>query len=244
MARIRSIKPEFWSDEKLSECSLSARLLFIGLWSFADDEGRMEFQPARIKMQIFPCGSVTAKQLTEYLGELTERSLIRIYTFDSRKYLDLPNFAKHQKINRPTPSKLPEFSLSAHGELSEPSPLEGKGKEGSVGNIPLTESKASKPRSTAKSAAAKSPIPEDFDLNDERRTYAEKHLPDVNAIALMETFRSTSKAKGWQYVDWDQHWQTLVRQWAPNSGHWSSGQYPRRSGVTANGGKSPYANAI
>lgn len=84
----------------------------------------------------------------------------------------------------------------------------------------------------------KSLIPEDFLLTDERRAYAEKHLPDVDAEALMQTFRSTSKAKGWLYVDWEQHWQTLVRQWAPNSGHWSSSQYPRLGKLppgTANG---------
>jgi len=73
----------------------------------------------------------------------------------------------------------------------------------------------------------KTPIPEDFKLTPERQSYAEKHLPQVDPIALMEYFRSTSKAKGWEYVDWEQHWQTLVRQWAPNSGHWSSNQYPK-----------------
>jgi hypothetical protein len=129
MARIRTIKPEFWSDEKLSECSLSARLTFIGLWSFADDEGRMEFQLARLRMQIFPCGSVTLAKLTEYARELTEHSLIRVYLVDGKQYLDIPGFAKHQRINRPTESKLPEYSLNAHGGLSERSPLEGKGKE-------------------------------------------------------------------------------------------------------------------
>lgn len=127
MARIRTIKPEFWSDEKLSECSLSARLTFIGLWTFADDEGRMEYQPARLRMQIFPCGSVTLGKLREYLGELTECSVIRIYVVDGKEYLDIPRFAKHQRINRPTPSRLPEYSLTTHGVINEPSPLEGKG---------------------------------------------------------------------------------------------------------------------
>jgi len=80
---------------------------------------------------------------------------------------------------------------------------------------------------TRKRKSPKTPIPDDFDLTPERQLYAEKHLPHVDPIALMATFRSTSKAKGWEYVDWDQHWQTLVRQWAPNSGHWSSNQYPK-----------------
>lgn len=87
---------------------------------------------------------------------------------------------------------------------------------------------SSEPTHTPRKKSVKAPIPDDFGLTPERQTYAEKHLPQVDSVALMETFRSTSKAKGWAYVDWDQHWQTLVRQWAPNSGHWSSGQYPRR----------------
>lgn len=82
-------------------------------------------------------------------------------------------------------------------------------------------------RTVSSRKTKKHEIPNDFDLTPERKAYAEKHLPHVDSIALMATFRSTSKAKGWKYVDWDQHWQTLVRQWAPNSGHWSSGQYPR-----------------
>lgn len=131
MARIRTLKPEFWSDEKLSECSLSARLLFIGLISFADDAGRMEFSPHRIRMQVFPCGSVKPRELTAMLGELTERSLIRIYQVDSKDYLGIPGFLKHQRINRPTPSKIPEYSGSAHGSGGEGSgsPPAGSGME-------------------------------------------------------------------------------------------------------------------
>jgi len=121
LARIRTIKPEFWSDERLSECSLSARLLFIGLISFADDDGRLDYSPARLRMQIFPCGSATATQLSEWFRELREHSLIRVYLVDSRDYLDIPGFTKHQRINRPTPSKIPPYSVSAHVPLTEPS---------------------------------------------------------------------------------------------------------------------------
>jgi hypothetical protein len=101
---------------------------------------------------------------------------------------------------------------------------EGKGSEGK-----RSEGKGSVV--SRRSRIPKVPIPDDFDLTPERQVYAETHLPQVDAVALMATFRSTSKAKGWEYVDWEQHWQTLVRQWAPDSGHWSSGQYPRLKGT-------------
>jgi len=72
MARIRSIKPEFWSDEKLAECTLGARLLFMGMWNFADDEGRMENSPKRLKMQIFPGDDI---DVTALVGELAVQKL-------------------------------------------------------------------------------------------------------------------------------------------------------------------------
>ncbi len=207
MARIRTIKPEFWSDEKLSECSLSARLLFVGLWSFADDEGRMEYQPARIRMQVFPCGTVPVKKLTEMLGELTERSLIRVYVVDSREYLDIPNFAKHQRINRPTPSKLPPHSLSPHGTIIEPSPalsesspLEGKGKE----------------RKGVRGALKRSRAPEEFspDLD-----YARSQLPDVDAE------REAQKFRDWEFKTPRSDWPACWRTWIGNCRE--SGKYAR-----------------
>lgn len=210
MARIRTIKPEFWSDEKLSECSLSARLTFVGLWTFADDAGRLEFQPARIRMQIYPCGSVSLAKLSEYLGELTEHSLIRRYVVDGKEYIDIPNFEKHQRINRPTPSRLPEYSLSPHTPVNEDSPLEGKG--------------TGKGGERAKRACT---LPEPFDLTPDRARYAAAKIPDADCSALFESFTGKARAKGWKYVDWDQAWQEFVRNAAPGSGHWSSGQYPK-----------------
>ena len=144
MARIRTIKPEFWSDENLSECSLSARLLFIGLISHADDEGRLEYSPTRIRMQVFPCGSATGKQITEWLQQLTEHSLIEVYEIDSKGYIGIPGFAKHQRINRPTPSRLPK--RLTEDSLRTPAGLEGKGRErkGSNPQTPLHVEAAAK----------------------------------------------------------------------------------------------------
>jgi len=54
MARIRSIKPQFWTSEQIADCSPNARLLFIGLWNFCDDYGVHPASPARLKMEVFP----------------------------------------------------------------------------------------------------------------------------------------------------------------------------------------------
>ena len=68
MARYRTVKPELYSDEKLCEVSRDCRLLFIGLFNFADDKGRMAYAPKLIKMEIFPGDEdVTPKQVSVWV---------------------------------------------------------------------------------------------------------------------------------------------------------------------------------
>src|SRR6516225_1279453 len=104
MARIRTIKPEFWSDEKLAECTLGARLLFIGTWNFADDEGRMEYSPKRLKMQVFPGDDIDVVALVE---ELAKYKLVILYRVGDRDYLAIPNFRKHERVDHPRASSIP-----------------------------------------------------------------------------------------------------------------------------------------
>lgn len=129
MARIRTIKPDFWTDEKVVELSAFARLLFIGLWNFADDEGRMECSPKRIKMQILPADPAEVPRL---LDELEEVGLVRRYSVEKTEYLQVVGFRKHQKVDRRSPSKLPpppEGSPNPAESRRVP-PTEGKGMEG------------------------------------------------------------------------------------------------------------------
>jgi hypothetical protein len=128
MARIRTIKPDFWTDEALTECSLSARLLFIGSWNFADDNGNMNYSAKQLKMKIFPADDIDCQPL---INELIAHGLLREYSVNDCKYLNIKGFSNHQVINRPTKSSIPVFqfnddSRSAHGGLS----TEGKGTEG------------------------------------------------------------------------------------------------------------------
>ena len=58
MARIRYLKPDFFRDEDLAELPHWIRLLYAGLWSIADKEGRLEDRPKRIKIDIFPYDKV------------------------------------------------------------------------------------------------------------------------------------------------------------------------------------------
>lgn len=129
MARIRTIKPDFWTDEKVVELSFPARLLFIGLWNFVDDEGRIQFSPKKLKMLIFPADSV---EISELLGEIRRESLITVYEVDGVQYLQVNNFGKHQKVDKRSPSKLPAIdgTFSNPAESPRVPPTEGKGMEG------------------------------------------------------------------------------------------------------------------
>lgn len=104
VARIRTVKPEFWTDEKVVELSYPARLLFIGLWNFCDDDGRMVYSPKRIKMQIFPADNL---DISELFGELRGASLVHVYSIENTEYLQIRNFNKHQKVDKRTASKHP-----------------------------------------------------------------------------------------------------------------------------------------
>lgn len=108
MARIRTIKPAFWGDEKTSHLTREARLLFIGLISMADDQGRFLASHAAIAGYVFPNDEdITPKRLAAWLEEITASKMVIVYHCGHIRYGVIPNYSKHQAINRPTPSTLP-----------------------------------------------------------------------------------------------------------------------------------------
>ena len=112
MARIRSIKPEFWSSEQVMECSTNARLLFIGLWNFCDDAGRMPLKARQIKAQILPGDDITSENVLGMVEELSANGLITIYTVDNKKYLEITGW-HHQRIDKPQKPKYPPNPVNA-----------------------------------------------------------------------------------------------------------------------------------
>ena len=110
MSRIRQIKPEFYLDDELAQCSRDARLLFPGLWILADRAGRLENRPAKIKAQVFPYDNdIDAAKTRELLEQLESRRFILIYEVDGRSYIQIRTFEKHQHCHRnEQPSQIPE----------------------------------------------------------------------------------------------------------------------------------------
>lgn len=95
MARTRMVKPEFFTDKKLSGVSIPARLLFVGLWTLADRSGRLVDAPNLIGGSIFPYDNqIKADKL---LAELETIGVIERYGVDGELYIQIKNFTKHQK---------------------------------------------------------------------------------------------------------------------------------------------------
>jgi hypothetical protein len=109
MARIRTIKPEFPQSEPIGKLSRGARLLFIQLWTLVDDEGRARAAPRLLASLLYPYDDDAPSLIDGWLDELERNACIRRYEADGSRYLDIPNWLKHQKIDRPTASRLPAF---------------------------------------------------------------------------------------------------------------------------------------
>ena len=111
---------------------MSARLLFIGMLNFSDDNGNQAHSAKRLKMQIFPADVIDVAPL---LAELVLQGVVIEYMVKGEKYLHIKGFCKHQVINRPsrTDIPLPECASKkpkTHGVLPVATVTEGKGREG------------------------------------------------------------------------------------------------------------------
>lgn len=105
MARARNIKPGFFSNDELVELPFEGRLLFIGLWTIADREGRLLDRPKKIKMDLFPADNV---EIDALLNGLAERGFIRRYEAESMLCIQIINWHKHQNPHmKEAPSTLP-----------------------------------------------------------------------------------------------------------------------------------------
>jgi len=111
MARIRTIKPEFFTDSKVLKLTPLARLFYVSLWCEADKQGRLKWDPDTLKYRYMPADKVRIADLT---NELHKSGMIRLYEIDQVVYCDIPGFTKHQVINnRESESSLPAFSADA-----------------------------------------------------------------------------------------------------------------------------------
>lgn len=181
MARIRTIKPEFWSDDKLGPLDALTRLVFIGLVSQADDAGRLPDSVKRLNGLLFPFTDEDCGPCLELLSTLGVIS--RGLTANGQAVIQIVGWQRHQKIEKPNlraalppivpPSKVrrrvADDSGNGSGGVPDVSPGEVEG-EVEVEGIGTT-----KGASRAREGSA-SP---DFTPNDEHRAFCKAHRLDV-----------------------------------------------------------------
>lgn len=158
MPRIRTIKPEFPQSESMGRVSREARLCFVLLWTLADDSGRLRGNSRMLASLLFPYDDDAPTLIDGWLSELEREHCIVLYQVDGATYLEISKWLIHQKIDKPSQSKIPAFDESSRilANVRECSPLDlgskdlrikdqgsGKGEEGK-------EKKPAKPSAIAR----------------------------------------------------------------------------------------------
>jgi hypothetical protein len=103
MARTRNIKPGFFKNEQLAELPMAARLLFAGLWTIADRDGRLEDRPKRIKAEVFPYDNQPIDRL---LSALDKAGFITRYAVGESRFISIPTWDKHQNPHVKEPASI------------------------------------------------------------------------------------------------------------------------------------------
>lgn len=103
MARIRTVKPELWSDESLSQAHLPARLLFIGILNLCDDYGICRGNVKWIKSQIFPYDdNIRITEVSQWIDQLVKARMLVPFKIEDEGYLYVRTFSIHQRIDKPS----------------------------------------------------------------------------------------------------------------------------------------------
>lgn len=159
MARARNIKPGFFTNDLLAEIAPLGRILFAGLWTLADREGRQEDRVKRIKAQLLPYDECDCNSL---LQDLHNRGFILRYSMAGADYIQIVEWHKHQNPHiKEAESTIPGPDENSASPVqctafSETSPAD------SLNPLPLTDSL--NPLPATKRAAPKDEISEDFEI--------------------------------------------------------------------------------
>lgn len=110
--RIRSIKPEFWRSDDIDALDWDTRLVFVGLWSYVDDNGVGIYKMSNIVSDLFANDfyrdpNATLNRVSEALKRLESRSMIDLYRVGDREYLYITNWERHQRVNNPNKPRYP-----------------------------------------------------------------------------------------------------------------------------------------
>ena len=121
MARDRKIPSDFWTWEAVIDCTPMTRLLFIGLWNFADDFGVQPLRPRTIRMQVFPGDAIDNDAVRAMIDELAAQGLVRIYEVDGAQYVAVIDWDQLQRVGKNARRRYPAFPSPREGGEKVPS---------------------------------------------------------------------------------------------------------------------------
>lgn len=212
MARIRTIKPEFWTHEDLSSLPEATHMLAAALLNHSDDEGYFNSHPGLVKAACSPLREPSVS-IHESLILLEKCGYIKTGRGeDGKRYGKVITFDDHQRVNRPTPSKIKalhiewEDSLKTHGGITEHSPPERKGKERKGSEVHEPDQR-SEPRNGTR-------LPAEWTASQEDLDWAKAERPDIIAEREISKFRDywTSKSgKEATKLNWSATWRNWIR---------------------------------
>jgi hypothetical protein len=220
--RIRSIKPEFWRSSDISKLPIEDRLLFIGLWSYVDDNSVGVDKLAAIAADLFADdlendARETFARVSRGLLNLSESGRIVRYTVDGTPYLRITNWAKHQRIDKPAKARYPlddaenatiRESVARGTESFAP----GTGEQGNRGTGEQGSVVASQPQPTTRGENG-TRIPPNFTASAQMIRWAQDNAPNVNVKLSTQKFKSHYRSvagKAQFRTDWTAAWEAWL----------------------------------
>lgn len=142
------LSPDIWESNSFSELSDLAKIVFIGLISLSDDEGRGKANPSYIKSMLFPYDeNRRVADVKSALLEIARCTSTQFYNVNGNDYYCLTNWEKWQKIDRPSKSKLPAPPMCGEGEEVSKNSEKEKFDEGSTNTRRILDEGSSSNRS-------------------------------------------------------------------------------------------------
>lgn len=239
MARARNIKPGLFKNELLVEQSLFVRLLFVGLWTLADREGRLEDRPKRIKLELFPYDS---ESTDDALTVLAENGFIVRYQSAGINVIQIVNFLKHQtphgtEKDSLLPDENGEFTVHERNKAGYVTGTKRNNNvKSGINNVRAQDSNESTPVSERPDSLNPDSLNTTTNVVvKEKKTrkvacsLPEVFYPDETGVALANEFSVSIqkelpnfcdyyKSKGETRADWQASWRTWVRNASKFSG--------------------------
>ncbi len=229
MARIRSVKPEMRRSLTVCAWPYPVRWTFVGLPGYMDDAGRGIDDVRLVKAELYPIDDdMTTRKLEEHLARIEREGPLCRYEVGGVRYLHITSWREHQRVNRPTPSRIPpcpkhEEGVSAPHVLTEPSvsppvlltddsPGERKGKEGSRERKGRehTQPLAAPPPKTPRRTRIPDVFPPDEATAARLKEWARGRAPAVDLGPETENWQDWHRAKGDTAKDWPASWRTWM----------------------------------